>query len=105
MLADAPLQCWDNSTRGLDSATSIEFCKSLRMATEMGKSAAAVAIYQAPQSAYEVRQATFTSGLKQAMPIRMLICDLTSLAVRQGNNHLRGRTDILRGIRLSEELF
>jgi len=55
MLADAPLQCWDNSTRGLDSATSIEFCKSLRMATEMGKSAAAVAIYQAPQSAYEVR--------------------------------------------------
>lgn len=30
-LSGAPLQCWDNSTRGLDSANAIEFCRTLRM--------------------------------------------------------------------------
>jgi ATP-binding cassette subfamily G (WHITE) protein 2 (PDR) len=54
MLADAPLQCWDNSTRGLDSATAIEFCRSLRMSTDLASQTAALAIYQAPQTAYEV---------------------------------------------------
>ena len=29
-LSSAPLQCWDNSTRGLDSATAVEFCRTLR---------------------------------------------------------------------------
>ncbi|KAL6246776.1 Multidrug resistance protein [Rhinocladiella similis] len=50
----SPLQCWDNSTRGLDSANAIEFCKSLRVSTDILNSAAAVAIYQAPQSAYDI---------------------------------------------------
>ena len=53
-LSAAPLQCWDNSTRGLDSANAIEFCKTLRISTELGDAAAAVAIYQAPQSAYDI---------------------------------------------------
>lgn len=53
-LGGAPLQCWDNSTRGLDSANAIEFCKTLKMSTELVGSTAAVAIYQAPQSAYDV---------------------------------------------------
>lgn len=53
-LSGAPLQCWDNSTRGLDSANAIEFCKTLRTSTEIVSSTAAVAIYQAPQSAYDV---------------------------------------------------
>jgi ATP-binding cassette, subfamily G (WHITE), member 2, PDR len=53
-LSAAPLQCWDNSTRGLDSANAIEFCKTLRMSTELVGSTAVVAIYQAPQSAYDV---------------------------------------------------
>jgi len=53
-LSGAPLQCWDNSTRGLDSANAIEFCKTLRMSTDLVGSTAAVAIYQAPQSAYDV---------------------------------------------------
>ena len=51
-LSGAPLQCWDNSTRGLDSANAIEFCKTLRIASDTTESTAAVAIYQAPQSAY-----------------------------------------------------
>jgi ATP-binding cassette subfamily G (WHITE) protein 2 (PDR) len=53
-LAGAPLQCWDNSTRGLDSANAVEFCKTLRMSAELIGTTAAVAIYQAPQSAYDV---------------------------------------------------
>ena len=53
-LSGAPLQCWDNSTRGLDSANAIEFCKTVRLSTELNGSAACVAIYQAPQSAYDV---------------------------------------------------
>jgi len=53
-LSGAPLQCWDNSTRGLDSANAIEFCKTLRLGAEIANMTAAVAIYQAPQSAYDV---------------------------------------------------
>ena len=53
-LSGAPLQAWDNSTRGLDSANAIEFCKTLRISTELGGSAAMVAIYQAPQAAYDI---------------------------------------------------
>lgn len=53
-LSGAPLQCWDNSTRGLDSANAIEFCKTLRMSTELVGCTAVVAIYQAPQSAYDI---------------------------------------------------
>ncbi|EUC42194.1 hypothetical protein COCMIDRAFT_104159 [Bipolaris oryzae ATCC 44560] len=52
-LSQAPLQCWDNSTRGLDSANAIEFCKTLRMQTEINGATACVAIYQAPQAAYD----------------------------------------------------
>ncbi|OCK80389.1 putative multidrug resistance ABC transporter [Lepidopterella palustris CBS 459.81] len=53
-LSGAPLQCWDNSTRGLDSANAIEFCKTLRMSTDINGATACVAIYQAPQSAYDI---------------------------------------------------
>ncbi|KAF2092656.1 ABC drug exporter AbcA [Rhizodiscina lignyota] len=52
-LSQAPLQCWDNSTRGLDSANAIEFCKTLRMSTDILGATACVSIYQAPQSAYD----------------------------------------------------
>lgn len=53
-LSGAPLQCWDNSTRGLDSANAIEFCKTLRLQTELFGSTACVSIYQSPQSAYDL---------------------------------------------------
>lgn len=54
ILSGAPLQAWDNSTRGLDSANAIEFCKTVRVGTELAGAAAMVAIYQAPQSAYDI---------------------------------------------------
>ncbi|KZF23845.1 putative ABC transporter [Xylona heveae TC161] len=53
-LSGSPMQCWDNSTRGLDSANAIEFCKTLRLSTELAGTTACVAIYQAPQSAYDI---------------------------------------------------
>ncbi|KAM3455693.1 hypothetical protein NHJ6243_008442 [Beauveria neobassiana] len=52
-LTSAPLQCWDNSTRGLDSANAVEFCKTLRMQADIYDTTACVAIYQAPQAAYD----------------------------------------------------
>ena len=54
VLSDAPLQCWDNSTRGLDSANAVEFCKTLRLCADVFGTASAVAIYQAPQAAYDL---------------------------------------------------
>ncbi|KAI1075018.1 ABC-2 type transporter-domain-containing protein [Whalleya microplaca] len=53
-LNQSAIQCWDNSTRGLDSATALEFAKTLRLSTELGGTAAIVAIYQASQPAYDV---------------------------------------------------
>src|ERR1700712_170289 len=53
-LSGAPLQCWDNSTRGLDSANAIEFCRTLRLSAEFANTTACVAIYQAPQTAYDI---------------------------------------------------
>ena len=53
-LSGAPLQCWDNSTRGLDSANAIEFCRTLRTQTEINGNTACVAIYQSPQAAYDI---------------------------------------------------
>ncbi|KAK4145658.1 ATP-binding cassette transporter PDR5 [Dichotomopilus funicola] len=52
-LSNAPLQCWDNSTRGLDSANAVEFCKTLKLQSDLFGSTACVSIYQAPQSAYD----------------------------------------------------
>ncbi|KIX10697.1 uncharacterized protein Z518_01781 [Rhinocladiella mackenziei CBS 650.93] len=53
-LTGAPFQCWDNSTRGLDSANAIEFCKTLRLQSELFGQTCAVSMYQAPQSAYDL---------------------------------------------------
>ncbi|KAI1457448.1 ABC-2 type transporter-domain-containing protein [Annulohypoxylon moriforme] len=53
MLAGSSIAAWDNSTRGLDSATALKFVQSLRLASDIGGSANAVAIYQASQAIYE----------------------------------------------------
>ncbi|KAL2833191.1 ABC-2 type transporter-domain-containing protein [Aspergillus pseudoustus] len=52
-LSGAKLQCWDNSTRGLDSGNAISFCMNLRTQADLVGVTCAVAIYQAPQAAYE----------------------------------------------------
>ncbi|KFA51049.1 hypothetical protein S40293_10105 [Stachybotrys chartarum IBT 40293] len=53
-LSQSPIQCWDNSTRGLDSATALEFVRTLRLSTDMARTSAVVAMYQASQPAYDV---------------------------------------------------
>jgi ABC-type multidrug transport system ATPase subunit len=53
-LSEAKLQCWDNSTRGLDSANAINFCRNLRIQADLLGVVSAVALYQAPQAAYEL---------------------------------------------------
>jgi ABC-type multidrug transport system ATPase subunit len=53
-LSRATIQAWDNSTRGLDSANAIEFCKTLRMQADYFGITPSVAIYQSPQAAYDV---------------------------------------------------
>ncbi|TQN68488.1 ZEB2-regulated ABC transporter 1, partial [Colletotrichum shisoi] len=54
MLAGSPMCAWDNSTRGLDSATALKFVQSLRLASDFAGSANAVAIYQASQAIYDL---------------------------------------------------
>lgn len=55
-LGYSPLQCWDNSTRGLDSANAVEFCRTLRTQSDVFGITSCVAIYQAPQAAYDVSE-------------------------------------------------
>jgi ATP-binding cassette subfamily G (WHITE) protein 2 (PDR) len=63
-LSYAPLQCWDNSTRGLDSANAIEFCRALRTQADIMGTTSCVALYQAPQAAYEVSSFNFLMTMK-----------------------------------------
>ncbi|KAH6615048.1 opaque-specific ABC transporter CDR3 [Boeremia exigua] len=53
-LSFAPLQAWDNSTRGLDSANAVEFCKTLRTQCDVFGTSVSVALYQSPQAAYDL---------------------------------------------------
>ena len=48
------LQCWDNATRGLDSATALEFVRALRTQAEYLDITSAIAIYQCSQEAYDL---------------------------------------------------
>ncbi len=54
VLSGSPFSAWDNSTRGLDSATAYKFTSALRMSANMGGHANAVAIYQASQAIYDL---------------------------------------------------
>ncbi|KAK9464577.1 ABC-2 type transporter-domain-containing protein [Lipomyces arxii] len=53
MLGGAPLQCWDNSTRGLDSATALTFIRNLKLFARTTKTTSLVSLYQASQDAYD----------------------------------------------------
>ncbi|KAG4429722.1 GTPase-activating protein [Cadophora sp. M221] len=52
-LAGSPIASWDNSTRGLDAATALEFTRSLRMSSNLSGACHLVAIYQASQAIYD----------------------------------------------------
>ncbi|CCM03954.1 uncharacterized protein FIBRA_06107 [Fibroporia radiculosa] len=48
------LNCWDNSTRGLDSSTALEFIRALRTITNITRLTTIVSIYQAGEPLYEL---------------------------------------------------
>ena len=52
MISRGSICCWDNTTRGLDSSTALDFVKSLRVLTEVYKMPTLVSLYQASESIY-----------------------------------------------------
>ncbi|KAJ2929810.1 hypothetical protein H1R20_g7294, partial [Candolleomyces eurysporus] len=49
----ACIGCWDNSTRGLDASTALEFVQALRIATDTMRLSTVVSIYQAGEQLYK----------------------------------------------------
>ncbi|KAF2003738.1 hypothetical protein P154DRAFT_572918 [Amniculicola lignicola CBS 123094] len=54
MITKASVQSWDNSTKGLDAATALEYVQSLRSLTNMAHISTSVALYQAGESLYDL---------------------------------------------------
>jgi len=54
MVTRGAVGCWDNSTRGLDASTALEYCRSLRVLTNLAKVSTIVTIYQAGEGLFEV---------------------------------------------------
>ncbi|KAI9835623.1 MAG: hypothetical protein M1837_003696 [Sclerophora amabilis] len=54
MVTKASTQCWDNSTRGLDASTALEYVQSLRTLTNMAHVSTLVALYQAGENLYDL---------------------------------------------------
>ena len=46
--------CWDNSTRGLDASTALDYAKSLRVMTDISNRTTLVTLYQAGEGIYEL---------------------------------------------------
>ena len=46
--------CWDNSTRGLDSSTALDYASSLRIMTDISHRTTLVTLYQAGEQIYEL---------------------------------------------------
>ncbi|EAW06570.1 putative ABC transporter [Aspergillus clavatus NRRL 1] len=54
MVTKASTQCWDNSTKGLDASTALEYVQSLRSLTDMANVSTLVALYQASENLYNL---------------------------------------------------
>lgn len=54
MITRASVQGWDNSSRGLDASTALEYVQSIRALTNMAHTSTAVSLYQAGESLYEL---------------------------------------------------
>ncbi|KAF2402846.1 ATP-binding cassette transporter ABC2 [Trichodelitschia bisporula] len=52
MVTSASVCSWDNSTRGLDSSTALDYAKSLRILTDIYKTSTFVSLYQASENIY-----------------------------------------------------
>ncbi|AEO59095.1 hypothetical protein MYCTH_2307069 [Thermothelomyces thermophilus ATCC 42464] len=54
LVSNACVLCWDNSTRGLDASTALDFIKSLRIQTNLYKTTTFVSLYQASENIYSL---------------------------------------------------
>ncbi|KZV90437.1 pleiotropic drug resistance ABC transporter [Exidia glandulosa HHB12029] len=54
MVSRARITAWDNSTRGLDASTALEFGRAVRIATDTFNITSVVSLYQASESLYEL---------------------------------------------------
>ena len=52
MITSATVCSWDNSTRGLDASTALDYAKSLRIMTNIYKTTTFVSLYQASENIY-----------------------------------------------------
>ncbi|KAF2090707.1 hypothetical protein K490DRAFT_62029 [Saccharata proteae CBS 121410] len=53
MITNASVCSWDNSTRGLDASTALDYAKSLRILTDIHQVTTFVSLYQASESIYK----------------------------------------------------
>ena len=70
-MAGNVLGCWDNSTRGLDSATALEFITALRLACDVSNTSHAVTLYQASQAVCMLNMLNSTGRPSANEPKRM----------------------------------
>ncbi|KAL2266038.1 hypothetical protein VTJ83DRAFT_5390 [Remersonia thermophila] len=54
LISNACILSWDNSTRGLDASTALDFVKSLRVQTDLYKTSTFVSLYQASENIYKL---------------------------------------------------
>lgn len=78
-LAGAKFQCWDNSTRGLDSANAINLYSSLCLQADLLDVTSVVTLYQAPQAAYFVSLPRLSLFRYQLLPIKLRLISISSL--------------------------
>lgn len=74
------LTSWDNSTRGLDSSTALDYVRSLRILTDVAGRTNIVSLYQASESIYDVCLTPPYCSSRNS---------LWRIAVRQGHAHRR----------------
>ncbi|KAK4183582.1 putative ATP-binding transporter [Podospora australis] len=54
LITNACVLSWDNSTRGLDASTALDYVKSLRIQTDLYKTSTFVSLYQASENIYSL---------------------------------------------------
>ena len=54
LATDAVVVAWDGSTRGLDAAATVDYARSLRILTDVGRKATIVSLYQASEEVWDM---------------------------------------------------
>lgn len=54
LTSNSTVTCWDNSTRGLDSSTALDYARSLRTMTDISKRTTILTLYQTSENIYNL---------------------------------------------------